>query len=289
MLADMDRRPVHELDRHGDDAGGDDATDARGRLLGRVEAEQHRAGAFRRLQQPHRGLGDDAELALGADDQREEIIARRIEIIAADIENLAIHHHDADGEHVVHRHPVFQAMRAAGIGGDVAADGAGDLARRVRRIEEAFGCGGLGDADIGEAGLDAGNAVGRVDRQNLVHAREAEHDRVLERQRAAAKRGAGPARHDLDVVLVAEAQDLADLLGGGRQHDRERQAAIGGERVGLEGAAPFLVGDHARVGSELFELLNDVVPAREHRGIRGRKADMRHRWAPSCGPSWKGG
>ena len=170
-----------------------------------------------RLQQPHRGLGDDAELSLGADDQREEVVARRIEIIAADIEDLAIHHHDADAEHVVRRHAVFQAMGATGIGGDVAADGAGDLARRVRRIEEAVTCGRLGDADIGNAGLDAGDAVGRVDRQNLGHAREADHERVLERQGPAAERGAGPARHDLDVVLVAEAQDLADLLGGGRQ------------------------------------------------------------------------
>ncbi len=54
------------------------------------------------------------------------------------------------------------------------------------------------------------------------------------------------------------------------QHDGERQAAIGGQRVGLVGAAAFLVGDQARLGHELPKLLDDVVPAREHRRIRGR-------------------
>ncbi len=171
-------------------------------------------------------------------------------------------------------------MGAAGIGGDVAAHGAGDLARRVGRIEEAVGRRRLGDADIGDAGLDAGDAVGGVDLEHLGHAREAEHERVLERERAAAQRGAGSARHDLDVIVVAEAQDLAHLFGGGRQHDGERQAAVGGERVGFEGSASLLVGNQARLGHELAQLLDDVVPEREHRGVRGRKADLRHRPTP---------
>ncbi len=167
-------------------------------------------------------------------------------------------------------------MGAAGIGGDIAADGAGDLARWVRRIEEALRGDCLGNAGIGDAGLDAGHAVGEVDGEHLGHAREAEHDGVLERQGPARQRGAGAAGHDLDVVLVAEAQDRAHLLGRFRQHDRKRQAAIGGERVGLEGATAFLVGDQDCVGSELLQLLQDVVAALKDREIRAGHGKMRH-------------
>ena len=49
MLADMDGGAVHEFERHGDDAGGDDGGDAGARRLVGVEAEQHRARAFGRL------------------------------------------------------------------------------------------------------------------------------------------------------------------------------------------------------------------------------------------------
>ena len=174
-----------------------------------LEAEQHRPRAFRRLEQAHGDLGDDAELAFRADDQSEEIVAGRIEARAADIDDLAVHQHHADAEHVIGGDAVFQAMRAAGIGGDIAADGAGDLARRVGRVKEAVARDRIGDAGIGDAGLDMRHAVGEVDGEHLAHAREAQHDRVFERQGPAGERGAGPARHDLDVVLVAEAEDGA--------------------------------------------------------------------------------
>ena len=276
MLADMDRRPIHELERHGNDAGADDGGDAgAGRLVG-LEAEQHRARALRRLEQPHRDLGDDAELAFRSDDQGKEVVAGRIEARTADIDDLAAHQHDADAEHVVGGDAVFQAMRAAGIGGDVAADGAGDLARRVGRVEIAVARDRIGDGRIGDAGLDLSHAVGEVDGQQLVHARNTQHDRVFERQRATRERGARPARHDLDVVLVAVAEDGAHLLGVRRQHHRQRQAAIGGERVGLEGAAPLLVGDQARARSNLLQLLQDLVPALQDREIRAGQGDMRH-------------
>ena len=276
MLADMDGGPIHEFERHGDDAGGDDGGDAGARGLVGVEAEQHRARAFGRLDEAHRDLGDDAELALRADDQRQEIVTGRIEARSADIDDLAVHQHHADAEHIIGGDAVFQAMGAAGIGGDIAADGAGDLARRVRRVEEAVSGDRLGNGGIGDAGLDPSHAVHQVERQNFAHAGQAQHDGVLERQGAAAERGAGPARHDLDVVLVAEAQDGAHLLGRRRQHHRHRQAAIGGERVGLEGAAAFLVGDQGRAGRELLQLPQNVGAALKDREIRAGHGKLRH-------------
>ncbi len=116
----------------------------------------------------------------------------------------------------------------------------------------------------------------RLTDSSLVHARNTQHDRVFERQRATRERGTRPARHDLDVVLVAVAEDGAHLLGIGRQDHRQRQAAIGGERVGLEGAAPLLVGDQACARSNLLQLLQDLVPALQDREIRAGQGDMRH-------------
>ena len=205
MLADVNRGPVHEFERDRNDAGGDDRGDASACVLVGAKAEQHRPRAFGRFEQAHGHLGDDAELAFGADDQAEKIVAGRIEARAADIDDVAVHQHHADAEHVVGGDAVFQAMSAAGIGRDIAADGASDLARRVGRVKEAVARDRIGNAGIGDAGLDARHAACEIDVEHLAHAREAKHDRVLERQGAARERGARAPRHDLDMVVVAEA------------------------------------------------------------------------------------
>ena len=53
----------------------------------------------------------------------------------------------------------------------------------------------------------------KSDVEHAVHLGDAEDDGVLLRDGAAGKRGAGPARHDLDAVLVAELQHRRHLLG----------------------------------------------------------------------------
>ncbi len=200
--------------------------------------------------------------------ETQKVITLRVEIVAANIEDLAVHHDNADALQIIHGHAVFQTMRTAGVGADIAGKRAGKLARRIGRVEEALGRGGLRDADIGDAGLDAGDAIDGVDFQHAVHARDAEHDRILQRQGTAAERGAGAAGHHLDAVLVAIAQDLADFLRRGRQQDGQRYAAIGGQRVGFIGAAALGIGDQKRFRHELAQVFNDLIPAREHRLIR---------------------
>ena len=124
----------------------------------------------------------------------------------------------------------------------------GELARRIRGIKEAFCRDGIGDGDIGDAGLDAGRAVAHVDGEHFGHARDAEHDRVFERQRSTAERRAGATRDDLELSIVAEAEHPAYFLGACGQHHGKRDAAIGGERVSLEGSASFAVDDQAGRG-----------------------------------------
>ena len=171
-------------------------------------------------------------------------------------------------------------MGAAGIHGDVAGDGAGELARRVGRVEEAAAGDGVGDVDVGDAGLDGGDAVLVVDGKDAVEAGEADDDAVGRRQGAAGERRAGAAGDHLDVVLAEELQDRGDLLGRGRQHDGERGGAVGGERVGLVGAARVGRRNH-RVGAENPRSARRRSPRRgrrwRHPG-RERRATRRSPW-----------
>ena len=63
-------------------------------------------------------------------------------------------------------------MRPAGIHADIASDGTGQLTRGIRRVEKAKLFDGMGHFDIGDARLNTDGAVGGVDIEDLVHARD---------------------------------------------------------------------------------------------------------------------
>ena len=63
---------------------------------------------------------------------------------------------------------VLECVWAAGIGGDVAADGAGDLRRGVRCVIQSVGRGGLGDGEISHPWLHARRARHRIDGQDAL-------------------------------------------------------------------------------------------------------------------------
>ena len=128
---------VHELDGDGYDARGDDGRDTAPGDLTRLEAEQHGPRRLGRTQNAHGRLGDDAELPLRSNDQPEQVIARGIEVRAADLDHTTVDEHHLHTEHIVGRHAVLEAMRAAGIHRDVARKRARELARRIGRVEKA--------------------------------------------------------------------------------------------------------------------------------------------------------
>ena len=113
ILADVDRRLVHVLHRHRNDAGADDRGDALARVLDRIEAEQNRARPFRQRNEAHDRLGHDAQLALGAADEAEEVVAGRVHRLAADIEDLAVQGDEARAEEIVGGDAVLEAVGAA--------------------------------------------------------------------------------------------------------------------------------------------------------------------------------
>src|SRR5262249_32670410 len=170
VLADVDRRLVHEFDGHRYDASSDDGGDALAGGLTRIKAEQHWPGPLRG---PQDGPGRDAELALGADDQSQEIVPRRIQMRAADLDHLTVHQHYLQAEDIVGRHAVFEAVRAARVHADVAGERTGELARRVGRVEEAPVLDGVADAEVGDADLHARHTVHVIDLEHAAHARHA--------------------------------------------------------------------------------------------------------------------
>ena len=126
---------------------------------------------------------------------------------------------------------------------------------------------GLGDAEVGHAGLGGDGAVLPVDVEDPVELAQAQDDAVGERQGTARERGPGPARHDLDLLGVAEAQDRRDLLGRGRQHHGHGHGAVGGEPVALVGAQLGLAGDHALARHDLAQGRDHALALGQHLGV----------------------
>jgi hypothetical protein len=85
----------------------------------------------------------------------------------------AVRQDDLEADDVVGGEAVLEAVRAAGVLGHVAPDGAHDLTGRVRRVEVGGGH-GAGHADVGDAGLHDDTPVVEIHRQDAAQA--AEHD-----------------------------------------------------------------------------------------------------------------
>ena len=198
------------------------------------------------------------EQALGTGQHAEQVVAAGIEVLAAEAHHLAVHEHDLEAQDVVGGDAVFQAVDAARVLGDVAADGAGDLARRVGRVVEAGVPDRLGDGEVGDARLDHGAAVSVIDVEDAVELRHAEHDAVGKRQRAPREPGAGAPRHHLDAALPARPEDARDLAGGAGQDDHHGKLTVGGEAVAFVGVQRVLVDDHRLGGQERAQRLGKV-------------------------------
>ena len=225
-LADLDRRLVHELHRDRDDAGPDDRGHRLAGLFAGREAEQDGARALGRAQDAHGRLGDDAELPFRADDEAEDVEAGRESRWAPPISTmLPSSITKRDTEDIVGGDAVFQAVRAARVHADIAADRAGELGGRVRaRRRSLRPITAPVTARLVTPACTFADAVGVVDLEDAVHLGDADHDRVLLRDRAARERGAGAARDHRHALFAAKAEHRSDLLRGRGQNDRQRHA-----------------------------------------------------------------
>ena len=128
---------------------------------------------------------------------------------------------------------VFERVWAAAVFGDVAAEGADGLAAGVRGEVEAEVCHSLTDCEVRAAGLCKKKAVLCIYLQDLAHSCGCYYDATSHWEGASAQAGAGSARGEGDVVLVADADDCSDFFGGFREDDVVGVLAMDGVGVAV--------------------------------------------------------
>ena len=246
VLGGLDRQPVHHLDRGRHHARGDDVRDGGAGRVHRVEAREQRPDGLRSPDEAERDPGRDPERALGADDHAEQVGPVRVERLPAELDDLAVRQHECQPGDVVGREPVLEAVRAAGVLGDVAADRAHLLARGVGRVEEALSGDGAGDVEVRHARLDDDALAREVDLEDPVHSGERHDDAAWHGRRAARKTGAGPARDEWHALAVTRAKHRLDVLGRSGKDDELGDGAVAGQPVALVDTELLRLGDDVR-------------------------------------------
>src|SRR5690606_40371145 len=126
------------------------------------------------------GADDDAQGALGADEEAGQVVAGdALGGAAAGGHPAAVGEDDVEAEHVLGGDAVLHAAQPAGGGADVAADGAGLPAGGVRRVGEAVFADGAGEGGVDDAGIDDGDPVDGADPQDAVHPGQREHEAAV--------------------------------------------------------------------------------------------------------------
>ena len=183
-----------------------------------VEGDDGR-GRLRRREQPQPYRGDDAERALGPDEQAAQVVAGHVLAERpSDGDDLAGSDDGLEPGHPRAGDAVLERVRAARVRRDVAADlrllgGAG-----VGREEQPALPGETAHARRRHAGVDVGAPEERLEGADAVQPFQREHDAAQRHGAAGVARPASP-RHDRDVALVAPRDDLGDLLGRARERD----------------------------------------------------------------------
>ena len=219
--------------------GGRQKTSPKNRL-NRPSGVAHRAEAHadagperRQRQQLERRLGDDPEQSLGADKKPREVEAGFVFVATpAELRDRAVRQHNLEPEYVVARDAVLEAARAAGVGGDVAADATVRSARRVGRIIQPLGLGGVLQLRRDDAGLNHGDKVARADFADALHLGQTQRDAAVHRHAAANVAEPGAARGHRDAMPVGKLENLRNRLGAARE----------GHRVGRVCGKPFVAG-----------------------------------------------
>ena len=120
---------------------------------------------------------------------------------------------------------VLERVRAAGVRGDVAADGASALARGIWGVVIA-GTGKMAvEVAVDNSGFDDRVGVAKIDFEDFAHAREDDHHATADRHATAGEAGACATRHERHFTADADFHDLSDL---GRRpwEDNDRRAVF---------------------------------------------------------------
>ncbi len=184
-LGSFDRQPVHHFDRGRDDTGRDNLRYRSPGGLCRGKCRQDRFHGLWHAQDSKRHFGDDGERTFRAHERPKDIDAGRVECGPAEMDHLAVGKNRLDAQDVMNGEPVFQAVRAAGIFGDVAADRANQLTRRIGRVVVAMRRHASGHIEVDHTRLDGDALIGNVDVDDAVQPREPDEHAIGARKRAA--------------------------------------------------------------------------------------------------------
>ena len=116
-------------------------------------------------------------------------------------------------------HAIFQSMRAAGIGGDIASDRAGSLAAGIRGIMKAAAGKSSGQSNIDTAWFNDRIPISLIDFQNTIHFGQSNHDSATDGQTSSGQAGSGSARDKRHAELIAFTNDPDDFITIHREHD----------------------------------------------------------------------
>ena len=149
-------------------------------------------------------------------------------------DDVAVGQNDFEAEDVIARDAVFQAARAAGVGGDVAADEIVRAAGGVGRIKQVSVFRRRPEiVRVMTAGWTTATKSCGVDFQNAVHAFEREHDAAAHRARSRRRsRGRAPRAVTGILFWFAKRRIVGNGFGGAGQ----------GDGVGLMRGEPFVAG-----------------------------------------------
>ena len=185
--------------------------------------------------------GDDAERALGADEEVLQVVAGVVLAQPAQpVPDAAVGQHDLEPEHLLAHVAVAQHLRAAGVGGDVAAHLAAALGGERQRKEPVVLRGHALQVGEDAAGLDGDGVVVEVDVAHAVHPRDVQHDLRAGARRARSRRTGSCCRACGTIgvpVLAAGRHDRGDLGRRARPDHRERPADVHAGPVDLPNAA----------------------------------------------------
>jgi hypothetical protein len=164
---------------------------------------------------------------------------------------------------------VLQAVRAAGVLRDVAADRADLLARRVRCIEVALTGNRAAHVEVDDTGLDNDALV--IDMHGADHRQPRQHDENagLDRKRATGQPGAGAARDKGHAEFRASPYDVRHLIRGVRQHDETGNAAVRRKPVALIRAQRGAISNNSVRAERSDEVARQLVEC-DVRGVIGR-------------------
>ena len=202
--------------------------------------------------------GDDAERALGADEQLLQVVAGVVLAQAAQpVPYAPVGQHHLQPEHQLARVAVAQHVHAARVGRKVAADLAAALGRQRKRKQPIVPGSHALDLRQHAARFRGERIVERIDCADAVHPRQRNHDLGPRagRHRAAAQAGISTLRNDAQAPPCGQAHRLRHFLGRTRPHDTQGLAAIlpppvGEKRVGI-GTREHVA--RADDGGELFD------------------------------------